>query len=111
MTASQFATSLSSQDTSHIKRRHKLYNFIKGRFNTSTIDEDEEPKGKYIYIHALVNQINIYLGIFGASLGYASQWSSLQPHGLTIPDPVAKCFTEIMKRGKKASRYHIQPVT
>lgn len=42
------------------------------------------------------------LGIFGASLGYASQWSSLQPHGLTVPDPVAKCFTEIIKRGKKA---------
>ncbi|CDH57283.1 hypothetical protein RO3G_08289 [Lichtheimia corymbifera JMRC:FSU:9682] len=82
MTASQFATPLSSQDGSHIKRRHKFYNFIKGRFNTSTIDEDDEPKG-----------------IFGASLGYASQWSSLQPHGLTVPDPVAKCFTEIIKRG------------
>lgn len=40
-------------------------------------------------------------GIFGAPLKSASLCGSSNEYGLTIPDPVYKCFEEIMKRGKK----------
>ncbi|KAI9323341.1 Rho GTPase activation protein [Dichotomocladium elegans] len=39
--------------------------------------------------------------LFGAPLSHAVQERSplVTPHGLIVPDPVAKCFAEIMKRG------------
>lgn len=38
-------------------------------------------------------------GIFGAPLKSASLCGSCNEYGLTVPDPVYRCFDEIMKRG------------
>jgi hypothetical protein len=39
-------------------------------------------------------------GIFGAPLKSASMCSSCNESGLFVPDPVYRCFEEIIKRGK-----------
>ncbi|KAI8372772.1 Rho GTPase activation protein [Radiomyces spectabilis] len=38
-------------------------------------------------------------GIFGAPLEYAAQCGSITSNGLCVPDPVNRCFTEILQRG------------
>ncbi|CAO3598989.1 unnamed protein product [Absidia cylindrospora] len=38
-------------------------------------------------------------GIFGAPLECAAQCGTLTPYGLSVPDPVNCCFTEILARG------------
>ncbi|KAI8098818.1 Rho GTPase activation protein [Halteromyces radiatus] len=38
-------------------------------------------------------------GIFGAPLECAAQCGTLTPYGLSVPDPVNRCFTEILARG------------
>lgn len=41
----------------------------------------------------------IVKGIFGAPLECAAQCGTLTPYGLSVPDPVNRCFTEILARG------------
>lgn len=38
-------------------------------------------------------------GIFGAPLKSASLCGSYNEYGLSVPDPVYRCFEEIIKRG------------
>jgi hypothetical protein len=40
-------------------------------------------------------------GIFGAPLKSATLCGSCNEYGLTVPDPVYRCFDEIMRRGIK----------
>ncbi|ORX53926.1 RhoGAP-domain-containing protein [Hesseltinella vesiculosa] len=41
----------------------------------------------------------IITGIFGAPLEYAAQCGTTTPSGLAVPDPVNRCFMEILARG------------
>lgn len=38
-------------------------------------------------------------GIFGAPLEFAAQCGTITPFGLSVPDPVNRCFSEILARG------------
>lgn len=49
-------------------------------------------------------------GIFGAPLKSASLCGSCNTFGLTVPDPVYRCFEEIMKRGKNKEKNNNKPL-
>lgn len=38
-------------------------------------------------------------GIFGAPLEFAAQCGTITSFGLSVPDPVNRCFNEILERG------------
>lgn len=44
-------------------------------------------------------------GIFGAPLKSASMCGSCNQYGLIVPDPVYRCFEEIMSRGNEIHVY------
>ncbi|KAI8074785.1 Rho GTPase activation protein [Gongronella butleri] len=75
---------------------------------TDARDADYKKKSKYSWLNLFKNKPfahqhkqvpYIITGIFGAPLECAAQCGTTTPSGLAVPDPVNRCFTEILARG------------